>query len=356
MSILKRIISRIYVNSYIVSRLAIKEYNSKARLPFFLRVLMWRLGFLSSSCVLYNLPKNEYRDYLTDYQENVRAIELNVGYHQYLDNKILFSSLIENDVEVPELYALVMSGVIQPLGKNTGLKTSVDILSFVKDKNLILKPVDSASGSGVVKLEYNNGKFIKNGKEESEENLNIYLKHLHNYIISPVVEQAQYSKSIYPGAVNTVRILTMIDPAMSEPFIAAAAHRFGTDRSAPVDNCNAGGLTANINIETGEMSAGVSTYITPDNRLHWHEKHPDTGAQIKGEKIPRWKEISDKILHLSGNIRFLKYIGWDIVVTDSGFLVLEGNNGPDIKLHQVHKPLLADERVRKFFHHYKVVR
>jgi hypothetical protein len=354
MSIIKRIVTKLYVSSYILSRLALKEYRSETALPFAVRFLMWRLGFFSSSYILYNLKDNPYREYLNDYRENVKAIRVNHGYQHYLDNKILFSALVQNDVEVPPVYALIMNGVIQPLTKAYDVKTAADILSLVKKESIILKPVDSASGAGVVKLEYKENVFIKNNAKETEEDLIKYLKSLHNYIISPSIGQAKYSKDIYPRSVNTVRILTMVDPALNTPFIAAAAHRFGTDISFPVDNCNAGGLTAEINIETGELSSAVRTKIR-GNALQWFDKHPDTGAQIKGLAVPQWRTVRDKILELSGRISFLKYIGWDIIIMENGFIVLEGNDGPDVKLHQVHRPLLADENVRKFYKHYNVI-
>ena len=146
----------------------------------------------------------------------------------------------------------------------------------------------------------------------------------------------------------------MINPESGIPFIAAAAHRFGTDRSAPVDNCNAGGITSNIDLETGVLSKGILTYFD-GNSLTWLDNHPDTGSRISGVQVPGWEDIKMKILDTSAEISHLKYIGWDIVVTENGFVVLEGNNGPDIKLHQVHVPLLRNPMTREFFKFYGVV-
>jgi hypothetical protein len=51
------------------------------------------------------------------------------------------------------------------------------------------------------------------------------------------------ARRFFSGAVNTMRFLTISDPDICEPFIPAAAHRFGNRASAPVDNLVAGGMT-----------------------------------------------------------------------------------------------------------------
>jgi hypothetical protein len=50
------------------------------------------------------------------------------------------------------------------------------------------------------------------------------------------------------------------------------------------------------------------------------------------------------------------YIGWDVVVTDThgSFRVVEGNSSPDV-INQTHEPLLADERVVRFYEHHGVI-
>jgi len=43
------------------------------------------------------------------------------------------------------------------------------------------------------------------------------------------------------------------------------------------------------------------------------------------------------------------YMGWDVVITEAGFKVLEINSLPGISLVQFFKPLLDEERIRKFY-------
>jgi D-alanine-D-alanine ligase-like ATP-grasp enzyme len=43
----------------------------------------------------------------------------------------------------------------------------------------------------------------------------------------------------------------------------------------------------------------------------------------------------------------LPYIGWDIVVTENNFVVIEGNTKPGIESMQILAPLLEKERNRE---------
>ena len=81
---------------------------------------------------------------------------------------------------------------------------------------------------------------------------------LRRYLITEFVVQAPYAASIYPHTTNMVRILTLWDLAVGRPFLAAAVHRFGTARSAPVDNWHGGwgGLSARIDLDSGVLGPG----------------------------------------------------------------------------------------------------
>jgi hypothetical protein len=146
----------------------------------------------------------------------------------------------------------------------------------------------------------------------------------------------------------------MVDPETGKPFVAAAAHRIGNEMSFPVDNCAMGGFTAAIDVETGIMGKAIRTKVKSRN-LEWFSNHPDSGTQIEGFQIPNWANIRDKVLDIASNISFVPYIGWDIVLTPDGFTIIEGNDGPDLKLHQVHKPLLSDARIKRFYAYHGVI-
>src|SRR5690606_8842338 len=345
---------KLYVWLYIVKKLILKEFKTGKNIPCNTEVWSWSKGFFSSSYVLYGLDGNDPEEYLSDYQENVKAIRLNDGYSEILDDKVKFTEVIKGFLKTPNDIAVILNGRIIDLESNgNNLKIS-DIVKILKDEScLILKPRYSAAGEGVLKIQWGEQGLTCNSAKISEVDFEDILKKLDDYLITPCIKQAKYSNEIYPNTLNTIRILTMASPS-GKPFISAAAHRFGTNKSFPVDNCNAGGITAFIDTHTGILGSAVFTYFD-GIKLIKMDTHPDTGNPIKGVLIPGWNNVVEELLTTAEKLSYLKYIGWDVVIRDKDFIILEGNNGPDIKLHQVHRPLLIDEETRDFFKYYNVI-
>lgn len=128
-------------------------------------------------------------------------------------------------------------------------------------------------------------------------------------------------------------------------FIPIAVYRIGTKQSSPADNWTQGGISALIDIETGRIGKGV---IYPRNGKKYFLKNIRKLVQeLKGNLIPNWDKIKE-LLNASNKNKYIKYIGWDVVITDEGIKVIEGNCS-DMNLLQVHKPILGDVRVRSFF-------
>jgi hypothetical protein len=350
-------IRELYSRIRVLQRLIQKEMKSKNGLSFQRKWYCYTKGFFSNSYILYDLDSNNYRKYLNDIQENISARHINARGVELLDNKVLFSLFLKPFIPVIMERFIIMSGRLTLISDYSAI-SNIDLL--VEDmqqhhRAYIVKPIDGASGYGIFKISYSKNGFRINGKNTGKEELLKFLKTLHKYLVSDLLRQADYSQTIFPDSINTIRLLTLIDPDTNEAFIAAAAHRIGNSKSAPVDNCAMGGLTAVINIKDGVIGKATSTIVSGPE-LTWFSHHPDTGAAIEGVVIPGWQEIVKKTLALANNLSFLPFIGWDIVAQDDGITVIEGNDGPDIKLHQVHGPLLADPRIKRFFKHHKVLR
>lgn len=173
-------------------------------------------------------------------------------------------------------------------------------------------------------------------------------------LISERVHQGAYADRINAEATNTIRIVTMLDPHDDEPFLAWVVHRFATRRSLPVDNFGQGGLSAAVDLETGELGQAASFPYT--GHLDWHSVHPDTGGRIAGASITAWPLIRERILYVARRLPQLPLIGWDVVAQDDGLSILEGNSYPNPRTVQVHQPLLSDPRVREFYRHHRIVR
>lgn len=307
-----------------------------------------RNGFLPMCFDLYALDRNDPREYLTDRQREMTWV-LNWPYAGILDDKLGFDAMLKHlGAPTPELHALVLRGRLHPLGgRRRGADPDWWQEHLGRFGRLVLKPIWGAKGGGVrVVQEFQSGCRL-NGEELTLEELGTRVARLDRYVVSEFVQQAAYAQAIFPGSANSIRVLTMHDED-AVPFIAAAAHRFGAQRSrGPVDNWGAGGLSAGIDLETGVLSGGVASLeFAPMER---HDRHPDTGAQIAGTTVANWDAIRAGILDIAAKLPFLPYVGWDVMATDHGYMIIEGNKQSDVNLLQVHRPLLRDPRVRAFY-------
>lgn len=65
------------------------------------------------------------------------------------------------------------------------------------------------------------------------------------------------------------------------------------------------------------------------------ESHPYSGMRFKGTKIPFWNEVLELVNHLGRLIPEVGYVGWDIAITETGPIVIEGNTTPGYTYFQI---------------------
>jgi len=307
-----------------------------------------RHGFLPRTYDLYCLDRNDWREFVTDRQREL-TWAVNWPYAGILDDKLGFDAMLRHaGAPTPELRALILHGRLQPLDErrpNAGEDWWRERLDEVG--RLVLKPIWGGLGGGIKVLERSTAGCRINGEEVTLAELDDRVSRMDRYVVSEFAQQAAYAQEIFPAAGNTLRVLTMHDEH-GVPFIAASAHRFGTQRSSgPVDNVSSGGLCALVDLETGVLADGVG--LAEFGHTERYDRHPDTGARITGTKVANWEMIRAGILDVAARLPFLPYVGWDVMTTDAGYLIMEGNKQSDVGLLQVHRPLLRDPRVRAFY-------
>ncbi|WP_435076770.1 sugar-transfer associated ATP-grasp domain-containing protein [Halococcus sp. AFM35] len=331
---------------------------ARFRMPLRRRLWLWRHGFLSQADVLYGedgITKDNYHRYLSSYQRDLTQ-RINGRWGEALENKLLFHHLLDGFPERRStVHAHLMDGRYTPVdseGTATSGADAADRVVALLDEHhrLVLKPTYGTIGKRILMCEATEEGYRVNGEHHSEEEFAALIPDLDDYLVSEFVEQAPYASALYPDSPNTLRVLTMVDPDTGEPFVAAAAHRIGTERSAPLDNWSRGGLSADVNA-SGDLGSAVQ--YPYDGHRERHTDHPDTGAPIAGVAIPGWPAIREGILDIAAGCSQIPYVGWDLVVTSEGeFTVIEGNNCSGVRVFQVHEPLLDDPRVRRFYEHY----
>jgi hypothetical protein len=133
------------------------------------------------------------------------------------------------------------------------------------------------------------------------------------------------------GALCTARVLTCLDER-DEPEVVAAVFRMAIGRNVTVDNIHAGGIAAAVELESGVL--GPASDLGDRAALGWLDVHPDTGAPIAGRTLAGWSEVRALAVAAHRAFRDRTVVGWDIALTPSGAVLVEGNSGPDVDLLQ----------------------
>lgn len=317
-----------------------------------------RNGFNSEKVLMYGLTKDNVKSYVSEHRR-YRAKRINEKASHVFDNKLITERILKGFVSVPEGYYYVDAGKVTPLSTESHEPISFDaLMSFIrKEQKLILKPISGGSGTGVQVVVYDSERdvYFTNNKENTPLEMVTFLKSLNNYLVTEFVKQSDYSALLYPESTNTIRVLTMIDPKTNEPFIAAAAQRIGTEKTKPIDNFGGGrgGLSFLVDLETGKLSQGAR--ISLNGKKESIDRHPDTEEVLLGLTVPHWEKIKNDLLNTVVKNPYLKYVGWDIVVTEDGFSVIEINSFSGVSVFQVHQALTAfDPRIDEFYKYYNI--
>lgn len=144
----------------------------------------------------------------------------------------------------------------------------------------------------------------------------------HGFLAEQLIEQHSIINEMYPKAINTIRIVTVRGNCV------AAAMRIGTGGSE-VDNAHAGGIFAEIDLDSGIIISKAMNYYGKE-----FVRHPDSDTIIPGFQIPFWEEAKYLAVEASDLIKEVALIGWDIAITPTGPTIVEVNHMPSLELVQ----------------------
>lgn len=332
--------------TYDLRDVAQREWNSPQR---FRRPWLWRHGLLSERQNLYRLDQIDRSLYLSDFARLSASRLTSRHVRPVLGNKLVFHAVIARrfDRYLPRLHALVLQGRLQPPPMaGPGQPQPTSLVDFLDGPGVVLKPIAGGGGEGVHIVKRVDGALEHNGRPADVESVLRLQRALQSHLVSEYLQQHDYSHSVFSGSPNTLRLMALRNDG-APPFLAAAVHRFGTPGSIPVDNASRSGLSSRIDLTSGLMGPAVWTAV--DGRRSSSAKHPATGRSIEGVTVPYWGEVKQLVLDLAAALPYLPYVGWDILVTERGPRIIEGNHFPGPGMLQVHQPLLADPRVRDFY-------
>jgi hypothetical protein len=323
------------------------EVNGAPLTPWKWRFLL--RGFHSDKRFLYTLGPDALPlpTYLSDFAR-LRTRRLNGVYRKILDHKWMFKEAVADLIHCPRTVGTVNAeGTIEfaGLGKRT---LGRHLLSEVLDAlplPIVAKRFGGGGGKRIFLIDRDPLGFLVNGSPATAAEVAATLRG-ESFMIEEAIQQGRYAAGLYPHSVNTVRVLTVND-GQSTPWIAFAVQRIGRSISAPTDNFNRGGLCAAIDLETGTLSSAL--HFSGRSKPVAFDHHPETGAPIRGTVVPDWPVLRAWLLDLVERVPGFSYVGWDVVLLESGFMLLEGNSYSGVQLIQSHSPLLESRRLAAYY-------
>ncbi len=295
------------------------------------KIWAYRHGFLSYRIPQYGITKSNYRNFISDYDYRYLR-HINNKYRVWLEDKLTVKYICDKYSEFfPKYYYhfSVRNGEkrVIPLMDLPDYCSSdpESIFELVKNVGaLACKPQRGSQGQGFYKFSYDDGKYYLNHEESTKEQvMEILNDEEAQYFVTEYIQQHEMINKIYPGAVNTLRIITFMKDGKT-PEIGNAYMRFGSEKTGAVDNMGAGGMFVQVDMETGRFYNGK---IITENSILPCSNHPDTGELIEGY-LPNWDLVKKGIIDLNREMPQLEYLGFDVAITEDGMKLPEINRAP----------------------------
>lgn len=136
-------------------------------------------------------------------------------------------------------------------------------------------------------------------------------------------------------SVNTVRMVTILKNG--EAHLMYAIVRMGGG-DAFVDNVSSGGMYCPLN-EKGMITAPAFC----DKTGEYYAQHPASGTALVGFQIPMYAEAVGLVRQAALVEPAVRYVGWDIAISEHGPVIIEGNTYPAYDMCQNYRHLGPDK-------------
>ena len=191
--------------------------------------------------------------------------------------------------------------------------TTEEMSAFLADLPCVLfKPLEGSSGVGIEK-------FVKKDWEKDPAAFLAKIKSLGAGLLEELLIQHPEMSRLCPTSVNTVRIATLLGD--KKEGIVYAFLRIGNGKV--MDNVDQGGMAARVDLETGKLLT-----VAADKAGNVFTTHPMTGTEIIGFTIPYFKEAKEMCLEAMHRVPQVRFVAWDVAITEDGPKFIEGNSFP----------------------------
>lgn len=279
----------------------------------------------------YNKNRENWKSYLNKRQMCDLLFEVNNKTEFWMfDDKIAFYLLCKKfEISSPRvLFSVNAPKKYEDIADIHNFSDFKSIIQRYDGKKIIFKPVKGSHGEGIFSTVIRKEGVIDQQKNEFYQYKNFYENLTHaskTYMAQKLINPHSDLKKIMPSpACGMIRVVTFLmkDQNVVVPYAGMTIPRHGSVISNFMHGIN-GNLTAAINISSGRLNDSIG--LDQDGFVQFHSCHPDTQISFNDIIVPRWDEVVALCKNSALVFNTIRFIGWDVAVTDENILILEAN-------------------------------
>ncbi len=189
--------------------------------------------------------------------------------------------------------------------------------------DLFIKPLAGQGGGGTSRWDYlGSGRQYRggDGMVAAGEQLIKYLRTASEhktYLVQSLFINHREITNLADDTLATIRVMSCRNES-DHYEVTDAVFRMARSSKTVVDNYHASGITANVDIQTGELGRGIrGAWVTVADG--WYDRHPETNVPILHRRLPCWPELIRFVQDAHGCLFSDQVvIGWEVAILDTG--------------------------------------
>ena len=150
------------------------------------------------------------------------------------------------------------------------------------------------------------------------------------FLAEEAIRQHPEMDRLCARSLNTLRIVTILNDRGEARFLYALI-RIGNGKT-DVDNITSGGMYTLL-----DPDGSISHPVFCDKTVSYYDVHPENGTVFQGFQVPYFREAVELCQKAAFVEPHMRYVGWDVGITPTGPVLVEGNNLPGYDMAQNHR-------------------
>jgi len=279
--------------------------------------------------------KDKKKEFISRKKLSEMQLKINpAGYKLLTEDKSYFHKFCKSaNLPVSDFYGVYLRQFYGTDGSGNilnGEKKWQEYLSEKVNGGFVIKPINGAYGKSISAFTNTNG-VIKdiNGNTISAGNIfdlmNCDKKYKSFVIEKRLFACAKLSEMLGSDNLHTLRLITFANSAENAEILSAELKIVkGKNFAANIDFGSTGNLISQVDLNTGGLVNLIKCNQESGQNI-FLDKIPSAGLNITEVFIPQFNEAKKLALNAAKIFLPIRYIGWDIAVTDEGVFLLEGN-------------------------------